>query len=224
MRLGPLAPFGAQASDLWVPSGFAELVRLANDGHYDAQEIYQRVSLSFVAPLTDSFINSAMIILQLSQVVSRYPTLAMDEEYWRALMETYGDGDLVHVPIFALGQPIGVYTFLSDRVNVWTPELYARLSAVGAALALWMTHQSSGVLEFDGAASSNGVWLTPRQAEILNMVREGRTNGAISAHLGYSQSTVKQELHRITKRLRVHSRTAAVKRATELNLLPPANE
>jgi len=221
MLRGPLAAFGAQACDLWVPSGFAELVRLANDGHDDTQEMYQRVSLAFEAPLTESFINSYTIILHLSEVLEKYPSLTVDREYWEELSDSFGDGDLVQVPIFSGGQPIGVYSFLSNQINVWVPASYSRLSSVAAALALWMSHQGSGVMEFDTGGSSSGLWLTPRQAEILNLVRDGRTNGAISAHLGYSQSTVKQELLRITKRLQVNSRWAAVKKATDLNLLPP---
>jgi len=56
--------------------------------------------------------------------------------------------------------------------------------------------------------------------EILAQVRDGRSNAAIGARLGYSESTVKQELHRITNRLRVRTRSDAVKWAEELNLLP----
>jgi len=94
---------------------------------------------------------------------------------------------------------------------------------VAAAVALWMSHQKSGVLGFDNKSSSSGLWLTPRQAEILKLVNEGRSNSAISAHLGFSESTVKQELQRITKRLHVNSRTDAVTKALELNLLRPTD-
>ncbi len=220
MVKGPLATFGARVCDLWIPAGNSEILLLSNDGFEVSKEIYQRISLSFHSPLTESFINSTIIVLQVSQVLEEYPSLEVDREYWEDLIETYGDGDLVHVPIFSEGSPIGIYTFLSDQTNEWTPDKYSRLAAVAAAVALWMSHQKSGVLGFDNKSSSSGLWLTPRQAEILHQVRNGKSNGAISAHLGYSESTVKQELHRITKRLRVHSRSDAVKKAEELNLLP----
>jgi DNA-binding CsgD family transcriptional regulator len=222
MVKGPLAALGATLCDLWIPAGDKEIQLLSNDGFEVSKELYQRISLSFHSPLTDSFINGTTIVLQVSQALEKYPSLEVDREYWEDLIETYGDGDLVHVPIFSKGFPIGMYTFLSDQINEWTPDKYSRLAAVAAALALWMSHQKSGVLGFD-YKSSSGLWLTPRQAEILKLVNEGRSNSAISAHLGFSESTVKQELQRITKRLHVNSRTDAVTKALELNLLRPTD-
>ena len=220
MARGPFAHMGARLCDLWIPVGATEIMLLSNDGFEVSKELYQRVSLSFSAPITQSFINSSIVILPLAEVLDTYPSLGVDREYWNDLIDTYGNGDLIHVPIFSDGKPLGIYTILCDKLNSWTPENYSRLTGVAAAIALWMTHPRSGVMEIEADNKSDGLWLTPRQAEILTQVRDGRSNGAISAHLGYSESTVKQELHRITKRLRVHSRSDAVKKAEELNLLP----
>ena len=65
-----------------------------------------------------------------------------------------------------------------------------------------------------------GLSLTPRQIEILELVQQGKSNTYISALLGFSQSTVKQELQRVMKLLRVNDRSAAVTRANELQLIP----
>lgn len=51
--------------------------------------------------------------------------------------------------------------------------------------------------------------LTPRQAEVLHWVAEGKTNEEIARILGLSFFTVKNHLKEIFQRLGVHSRAAA---------------
>lgn len=51
--------------------------------------------------------------------------------------------------------------------------------------------------------------LTPRQAEVLHWIAEGKTNSEIATILACSFNTVKTHLKEIFQRLGVHSRTAA---------------
>lgn len=51
--------------------------------------------------------------------------------------------------------------------------------------------------------------LTPRQAEVLHWIAEGKTNDEIATILGCSINTVKMHLKDIFQRLGVHTRTAA---------------
>jgi DNA-binding CsgD family transcriptional regulator len=51
--------------------------------------------------------------------------------------------------------------------------------------------------------------LTPRQAQALHWIAEGKTNGEIATILGCSVNTVKLHLKDIFQRLGVHTRTAA---------------
>lgn len=51
--------------------------------------------------------------------------------------------------------------------------------------------------------------LTPRQAEVLHWIAEGKTNSEIGIILACSFNTVKTHLKEIFLRLGVHSRTAA---------------
>lgn len=51
--------------------------------------------------------------------------------------------------------------------------------------------------------------LTPRQAEVLHWIAEGKTNAEISIILGCGFSTVKKHVACVFQRLGVHSRTAA---------------
>lgn len=58
--------------------------------------------------------------------------------------------------------------------------------------------------------------LTPRQLELLELVRDGHTNRQIARQLGLSEGTVRTHLNNIFTRLEVTSRTAAVTRGLEL--------
>ena len=51
--------------------------------------------------------------------------------------------------------------------------------------------------------------LTPRQAEVLHWVAEGKTNDEIATILGCSINTVKMHLKDIFQRLGIHTRTSA---------------
>lgn len=59
--------------------------------------------------------------------------------------------------------------------------------------------------------------LTSRQVQVLELVREGCTNGQIARRMGLSEGTVRTHLNHVYARLGVASRTAAVVRG-----LPPA--
>jgi len=61
--------------------------------------------------------------------------------------------------------------------------------------------------------------LTEREKDVLLLLAEGLTNKQIANQLIVAPSTIKQHLKNIFRKLDVHSRTKAVARARELNLL-----
>lgn len=63
--------------------------------------------------------------------------------------------------------------------------------------------------------------LTPREAEVLLWVAQGKSNGDTAAILGMSEKTVKQHLGSVFQKLGVESRTAAGLRALEILHAPP---
>ena len=221
---GPLAQFGCQVMNLWLYSQPTELISIGEYGlgPYDFHR-YSRVSLSVSSPLTESFITSSTIILPISDMTTNYPALMLDQDFWDNVTEQNGNGDVGQVPIFAKGVPIGAYSFLCDRINEWNPRATAVLDGLSAALALWMSNPSSNILGATFNGNHEGLSLTSRQIEILDLVGQGKSNAYISARLGFSHSTVKQELQRVMKRLKVNDRTSAVTRAMDLQLLssPP---
>jgi DNA-binding CsgD family transcriptional regulator len=58
--------------------------------------------------------------------------------------------------------------------------------------------------------SNSDFALTDREAEVLGLVAEGRTNGEIATALSISPGTVKKHLDHIYEKLDVRSRTEAV--------------
>lgn len=61
--------------------------------------------------------------------------------------------------------------------------------------------------------------LSERQIAILRLIADGRTNKAIGARLGYSESTVRHETMRIFRMLGVNSRSQAVTEALARGLI-----
>jgi two-component system, NarL family, nitrate/nitrite response regulator NarL len=61
--------------------------------------------------------------------------------------------------------------------------------------------------------------LTPREAEVLQLLAEGLPNKQIAQQLGISPNTVKFHINAILSKLDVQSRTEAVVRATRLGLI-----
>lgn len=71
-----------------------------------------------------------------------------------------------------------------------------------------------------GAAPPAGAeTLTERERAVLRWLATGATNDAIAGHLGLSPNTVKTHLKRLFEKLDVGTRTAAVARARELDLI-----
>jgi DNA-binding NarL/FixJ family response regulator len=66
--------------------------------------------------------------------------------------------------------------------------------------------------------------LTPRVAEVLLWVAQGKTNPDIAAILGISESTVKKHMLEVMQALGVETRTAASLRALEVLSHPRATE
>ncbi len=61
--------------------------------------------------------------------------------------------------------------------------------------------------------------LTQRQRDILDWVKEGKTNFEIAAITGISENTVRTHLKRIFMKLEVHSKAQAVAAALQIGVL-----
>lgn len=63
--------------------------------------------------------------------------------------------------------------------------------------------------------------VTPRQQEILRLIKDGKTNSEIAQVLDCSQWTVKNHIQNILRRLGTSSRAHAISRAMSLGILRP---
>ena len=75
--------------------------------------------------------------------------------------------------------------------------------------------------DFSSYESLLTLGLTPRVAEVLLWVAQGKTNSDIGTILGISESTVKKHLLEIFIKLGVETRSAATLRALEALSTPP---
>jgi DNA-binding NarL/FixJ family response regulator len=91
------------------------------------------------------------------------------------------------------------------------------LNAIGARLR---RHEQRGQREFKPNFSTFepllALGLTPRVAEVLLWVAQGKTNADIATILGISESTVKKHLLEVFEKLGVETRSAATLRALEV--------
>lgn len=70
--------------------------------------------------------------------------------------------------------------------------------------------------DFSSPTPLRGLGLTPREAEVLLWVAQGKSNGDISGILGASEATIKKHLEHIFEKLGLESRNAAAMRAIEV--------
>lgn len=75
-------------------------------------------------------------------------------------------------------------------------------------------------LDQHAAADSRFDALTPREREILHLVRAGHTNARISGKLGISENTVRNHIAHLYEKLRVHNRSEAIALAYEHGFEP----
>ena len=133
------------------------------------------------------------------------------------------DSELVHIPFIFLtakgekndvrhGMNLGADDYLSKPVD--KKDL---LKAI--AVRMERTEQQSRQdfkPNFDSAEPLYSVGLTPRVAEVLLWIAQGKTNSEIGTILGISESTVKKHVLEIFEKLGVETRSAATLRALEV--------
>ena len=104
--------------------------------------------------------------------------------------------------------------------NADAESLVTALQATVAGLRVLDPSVAAGLMPArDLAHGFTAEELTPREAEVLQLLADGLTNKAIAQQLGISGHTVKFHVNAILGKLGVQSRTEAVVQATRLGLL-----
>jgi DNA-binding NarL/FixJ family response regulator len=123
----------------------------------------------------------------------------------------------------------GASGFLLKRTR--PEELIAAIHTIAAGDSLLSPSVTSRVIErmagqpaSDAARDPRVAELTPREAEVLELVARGLSNGEIGARLVIEESTVKTHLKRVLAKLGVRDRVQAVIFAYESGLTRPGSE
>jgi len=93
------------------------------------------------------------------------------------------------------------------------------LTAIETRLIRHKTHQANGGMpDFSIPTPLEVLGLTPREAEVLLWVAQGKSNSDVAIILGMSEKTAKNHLGHIFEKLNVETRTAAA--CTAIECLP----
>jgi DNA-binding NarL/FixJ family response regulator len=108
--------------------------------------------------------------------------------------------------------------------RAWTTEVYIGILAIiFVALGIWVGNRLTAkprqpYSRNDAAIASLGI--SARECEVLEMLAAGHANKVIARRLDISPNTVKTHVARLYEKLNVASRTQAIGKARELDILP----
>jgi DNA-binding NarL/FixJ family response regulator len=109
-------------------------------------------------------------------------------------------------------------------VHAWSTEFYvACIAMVFVALGIWVGNRLTAkprVAFARNDAAIVSLRLSARECEVLEMLAAGHANKVIARRLDISPNTVKTHVARLYEKLEVASRTQAIGKARELEILP----
>lgn len=221
---GPLQELGAWAGLMWIErEGYLEAVAGHNAGAvFDG--LYARIAVDADMPVPLCFRESEVIVTDVRSMGTVFPPLAPHQDTWNDFVPDGSICTLVQIPMVSRGVSLGVVGVACTEAFDLDTLTISFLDGIGAALGLWVTHPSTRLVH-DGPSLMNGQQDTPvaplsqRQQQIVRLVHQGRSNGAIAVELGCSVSTVKQEIQRIQRAVQASDRAEAAARAIALGLL-----
>lgn len=219
--LGPLAPLDMGTVGIARLNGDA--IEVLGTYGYTQEEIdrYVRIPMSVQTPFTRAVEKGEVLIDDMDDLLDTFDALRMDRTLWRGIRDRLGVSQVVSSPIVLQGTVVGVYGGITRSKRTWTSLDFALLDGLSAALGLWITHPLGNLPTPDRfiARDDDSIHLTDRQRRILVLVEQGHSNTSIAMSLGYSVSTIKQELQRSMRATRANDRLEAARRARQLHLL-----
>jgi DNA-binding NarL/FixJ family response regulator len=133
-------------------------------------------------------------------------------------------------PVILYGIALAALAFLLEwldykhAVHAWTTEFYvACVALVFVALGIWVGNRLTAKPRLDYArneAAIASLGISARECEVLEMLAAGHANKVIARRLDISPNTVKTHVARLFEKLEVGSRTQAIGKARELDILP----
>lgn len=123
-------------------------------------------------------------------------------------------------PVYVSGTPIALLNMISRVVLQPSDELESFLKTIGSVFSMYfyrnvlsspdeMDEQYPKNISEHTDSNGNSLELSERQLVILRLISEERTNLSISQFLGYSESTIRQEIMKIFAKLGCSHRSEA---------------
>ena len=215
MVLVVLSPLNAEAISLRQVNSGNQAVRIATWGM--PPEMVQ--SPGDVYYLNEKYPSTDTLQLRRTTWINTLPDFGDDYPLLKAFPYTTGAKSFIAFPIEKAGTPVAALGFFSRDIIHPNSEIESFLTAVGSVFSMYLFRQDSKVqknLKFGrkrthsdtGSAVSE---LTELQTQILRLVSENQTDFTMSELLGYSESTIRQELIKIYSKLRCTSREEAIR-------------
>lgn len=222
---GPLAALGAQVAALQVRHE-SDLVTVGVSGD-DMERSLLRETYPLAAdmPVVRAYQTDETVIVPLAAMWSDFAAAPAHRDRLEAALggagpQSLGSAAMVSAVVSARGVRVGTWWAVCAERAIWSPTDLALVDAVSAAVGLWLTSaEASASVALKQQPRTGALRISGRQQQILLMVEEGKTNMAIAAALGFSESTVKLELRKVLEKLRVTDRTSAVRTARAYGLL-----
>lgn len=222
LLMGPLAALDFGAVGIVRVTG--NTLEVLGTHGYTQDEIarYFHIPLGVSTPFTRAVEQNEVFVDDMDALLDTFEALRMDADLWQGIVDRLGNSQAVSAPIVMQGVVIGAFGGITRSKRTWASQDFTLIDGLSAALGLWMTNPLTEIPVPDRLAqrSHDSIYLTDRQTRILLLVETGRSNTSIAQVLGYSVSTIKQELQRAMRATRTHDRVGAAQRARELQLLP----
>ena len=227
---GPMSAYGAIAATIYVPDDGGDALRLIGQwGFGPSLSHYAAIPLSVDFPLVRSYLTGEALVVPGSAASGN---VLSDTALTSVLADVGRRPDEVTViamPFQYRGIPIGAGVWLCTHPGPWTWHDYAYFDGTSAVVSLWLqlrTYEASLQAAGVGAQrlTTGRQLLTERQREVLALIRDGKSNAAIAAALGYSISTVKNDVQALLTVFGAARRKELVRRAVLAGVLTEASD
>ena len=149
-------------------------------------------------------------IMAAGEVAESYPLAA---PFFRVRPQA---GDIAFMVLRHRGAPLGFCVFGFPEPVHATWQLRVTMDGLLAALSLWLLTRPAS--EIAGRALREPLTTSPRQREVLVLMREGYSNADIARQLGYSIATVKADITAMSAMLGARGRADLLAKAAQAGL------
>jgi DNA-binding CsgD family transcriptional regulator len=229
--LGPLAQLGVVQVGLYAPTrneatGRATGLNLLGQFHAPGFAAAPKaLTLAVAHPACQAFKDHEVIDHRIGAVGPEFPLKARYAEQLQDLGCDLSKCRLMALPVEIQAVTHGVLTLLMTTApDTWGWADVELLRGTVWLLAAWLRlAELTNLLEASGILgkprTGAKVHISERQQVILQALRDGRSNPSIATTLGFSVSTVKQDISALQKMLGARNRHEVVQRAVAVGLL-----